>query len=75
MAKLLQAIREYARSALIGPARRRLLDEEYIPAYQDEWERLLSLKGIGKDFYARLGEAEKVIQEERAAFSDLRTLG
>lgn len=48
----------------------RLLDAEHMPAYQDKWERLLSLRGSGKDFYARLGGGEKVIQEERAAFGD-----
>lgn len=38
---------------------------------QDKWKRLLSLRGIGKDFYARFGGGEKVIQEEREAFRDL----
>lgn len=48
----------------------RLLNEEHIPASQDKWERLLALRGIGKEFYARLGGAEKVIEEERAEFND-----
>ena len=53
----------------------RLLDEDYIPANEDKWERLLSLRGIGKNFYTRLGGSEKVIQEERAEFRDLVSPG
>ena len=48
----------------------RLLDEGHLPAQQDKWERLFSLRGIGKDFYAQFGGGEKVIQEERDAFRD-----
>ncbi len=53
----------------------RLLDQEHIPAYQDKWERLRSLQGIAKVFYARRGGGERVIQEERAAFGDPEYFG
>ena len=48
----------------------RLLDEERIASHNDKWERLRSLQGLAKDYYARLGGGEKVIREERAAFGD-----
>ncbi len=43
---------------------------ESIRANQDKWKPVLALRGIGKDFYAGLGGAERVIQEERAEFRD-----
>lgn len=42
--------------------------EKSSPSREDRWERLLSLRGAGKDFFAQHGGAEKVIQDERAEF-------
>ena len=49
----------------------RLLGDERIGVHADKWDRMLSLQGIGKDFYPRLGGGERVVQEERNAFGDL----